>query len=500
MKNIFGGVAWSLICNVTNAVYGFLSVPLLLNYYGKEKYGLIGIAISVNIYLRILDMGFSSGNVKFFSSYLVKNDYEGLKKLFQSSLFFYLVIALVNGTILLGLSIFSHDIFHLDTVNDAVFKKLLLILIITSFPVWIGNVMEQLLRSNELIAWQQRILLITKLAQLVVLFITIYFKLSILEFFALNTLCSVINIPFYIVRIKKLSLGISFIPKYYKETMEEVIPYCLSIFSFGIFQFSANYLRPVFLGIKLGLTSVSDFRMIEGIANLILILGSSFVGVILPYATKSKELGDKESEMEIAFDGTRYISIFLALVVFGFVLSSKELIILYVGEKNVYLVFWLNFWIFSLLGLHNSALSSLVLVGNSLRPIVYMSAFSTFVSLTLAWFLMDYFGMGGVIISYGFYVIFQIGYYYIYYYPIKLKYDSFKIFTKSFLYPVFVIGIISLFVRYFFTLYSITNIYILILLKEIIFTLFALVVIYYFLLTKKDTAYINAFFLKFFNQ
>ncbi len=497
IKNIFSGVAWSLICNVTNAAYGFFSVPLLLTYFGKEKYGLIGIAISVNIYLKILDMGFSSGNVKFFSSYLVKNDYDGLRKLFQSSLLFYLVIAFVNALVLVSLSLFSSQIFHLSATDDEIFKQLIYILIITSFPVWGGNVMEQLLRSNDLVGWQQRILLLTKVAQLVVLFLTIYLKLNIISFFALNTLCSVINIPFYASRINKLNLGISFLPKYYKQAMAEVLPYCLSIFSFGIFQFSANYLRPVFLGMKLGLTSVSDYRVVEGIANLILILGSSFVGVILPHATKVRELGDKESEMKIAMDGTRYITIFLGLIVFGFTLSSKELIILYVGEKNAYLVPWLNLWVFSLLGLHNSALSSLVLVSNSLRTIIYMSAFSTIFSLTLAWFLMDSFGMGGVIISYTCYVVFQVAYYYIYYYPTKLKYNSFKIFTESFLFPIAVIGFIGIAVKWIFSMQVISNIWVLIIVKESVFALIALVVLYQFLFTKSDKEYIIAFVSKF---
>lgn len=496
-KNIFGGVIWSLICNITNAAYGFFSVPILLNYFGKEKYGLIGIAISVNIYLRILDMGFSSGNVKFFSSYLAKNDSSELRKLFQSSLLFYLVVAFINASILLGVCFFSQNLFQLDQVSDLIFKKLLLILIFTSFPIWAGNVMEQLLRSSELIAWQQRILLITKVAQLIVLFLTIFFKLDILGFFVLNTLCSLINIPFYIVRINKLSLGISFVPKYYKKTMAEVLPYCLSIFSFGIFQFSANYLRPVFLGIKLGLASVSDFRVIEGIANLILLLGSSFVGVILPHATKVIKLGDKENEMKIAMDGTRYISIFLSLVIFGFILSSKEMLILYVGEKNLYLVFWLNLWVVSLLGLHNSALSSIVLVSNSLRTIVYMSAFSTFFSLTLAWFLMNMFGMGGVIISYTIYVVFQMGFYYVYYYPTKLGYNSRAIFIHSFFVPVISIGIVSIFVYYLFNLFVFSKLYYGILCKELLFGFIAVSISYVFLLKPFERQYIIDYLSKF---
>lgn len=493
LKNIFGGVAWSLIFNLVNAAYGFFSVPLLLNYFGKEQYGLIGIALSVNIYLRILDMGFSSGNVKFFSSYLVKNDFAGLNKLFQSSLLFYLVIAFINALVLLVLSMYPEQIFHFSAKDTAVFKELMYILIITSFPVWGGNVMEQLLRSNDLVSWQQRILLLTKVAQMFVLFATVYLEMTLVSFFLFNTLCSIINIPFYISRIKKLDIGISLFPQYHKKAMAEVLPYCLSVFSFGIFQFSANYLRPVLLGIKLGVTSVSDFRVIEGVANMVLILGSSFVGVILPHATKVRETGDKIKEMQIALDGTRYISIFLGFIIFGFTLSSQELITLYVGEKNVYLVPWLNLWVFTLLSLHNSALSSLVLVSNSLKPIVFMSAFSTIFSLTSAWFLMDIVGMGGVIISYTLYVLFQSSYYYLYYYPKKLHYNSWIIFKDSFLIPTFTIGFIGVLTKWLFTMVVIENRYVFICLKELVFVLVALVLTYFFLLKVAERVYLKEY-------
>ncbi|AEI51014.1 polysaccharide biosynthesis protein [Runella slithyformis DSM 19594] len=487
---IFGGVAWSIISNFTGAAYSFFSVPVLLSYFGKQYYGLIGIALSVNVYLRILDMGFSSGNIKYFSAYLVQKDKTGLNGLFQSSLFIYISIAAVNAFILLILSIFCQSIFKLSVEESEIFKQLLYILIVTSFPIWGANVMEQLLRSYDLIAWQQRVLLLSKIGQLAVLLLTIILKLSIVNFFALNTFCYICIIPLYISRINKLNLGISFIPRYHRKTIAEVLPYCLSVFSFGLFQFSANYLRPVLLGIKLGLTSVTDFRLIEGIANLILMLGSSFVGVILPYATKAKTLGDKKAEMQIAGNGTRYISIFLAFLIFGIVLSSKELISLYVGPQNVYLAFWFNIWALSLLGLHNSALSSIVLSGNILKPIVYMSAFSSVLSLTLAWVLMDYFGMGGVIISNAVYVIIQMGYYYIYYYPAKLGYNSIAIFLHSFFFISLTVGCLCGGIYYVFDNTRFSNLYYAIFFKEIVFVIIFIATIYTFFLTNIERVYI----------
>ena len=41
-KKIVKGVVWSTLTNIVNALYGFISVPILINYFGKAEYGLIG--------------------------------------------------------------------------------------------------------------------------------------------------------------------------------------------------------------------------------------------------------------------------------------------------------------------------------------------------------------------------------------------------------------------------------------------------------------------------
>ena len=51
-KKIVNGVFWTYVLNIVNAVYGFVAIPILINYYGKAEYGLIGLAMSVNVYLR----------------------------------------------------------------------------------------------------------------------------------------------------------------------------------------------------------------------------------------------------------------------------------------------------------------------------------------------------------------------------------------------------------------------------------------------------------------
>jgi O-antigen/teichoic acid export membrane protein len=486
-KKIFNGFFWSLIVNILNAFYGFISVPLLLLHFGKEQFGIIGLTTSINVYLRLMDMGLSSGNIKFFSDYIVKKESNKIIKLLQSSLVLYTIIGILNFLILLVLSFYCGEIFKLDFAQELILKKLIYILMITSLGSWISSAFEQYIRANDFIGWHQRIIILPKILQILLLIIIINFNLSIVQFFTIQSLSTLIVLPIFIFKLKKINPLISIQLKYDHQIFKKVLIYSIGIFSFSIFQFSANYLRPLILGIKIGLESVAEYRIIEGFANLVMMLGVSFVGVILPTAAKVIVLNDKKKELQIAYDGTLYISTFLSITVFGFILVSKDLLNLYVGKEYLTLTVWLNLWVLTLLGTHNSALSSLVLSNDNLKPIVLMSAFSTVISLISAWFLTAYFSIGGVIIGYSLYVICQLLFYYLYYYPKIMGYDSYILFTNTFLKPVVIIGVIFLTINYcgspFLTQFNgILRIFTL----EIFFLIITIPVTYFFILEKKD--------------
>lgn len=93
-------------------------------------------------------------------------------------------------------------------------------------------------------------------------------------------------IPFAIHKIRLLAPYISFFPVLDRPIFKTILPYCLNIFSFSLFSFSINYLRPVFLGMQGTIESVADYRILNGIITIVLMLGGAFVGVILPSASK----------------------------------------------------------------------------------------------------------------------------------------------------------------------------------------------------------------------
>src|ERR1700743_1497864 len=99
-RKAFGGLFWTISANMLNAAYGLFCTPILLRHFGKEEFGLIGLATQVNVWLVLLDLGLQNSNIKFFSEWIAKRQLERVSKLFQSSLMFYSIIGMVNAMVL----------------------------------------------------------------------------------------------------------------------------------------------------------------------------------------------------------------------------------------------------------------------------------------------------------------------------------------------------------------------------------------------------------------
>lgn len=441
-SRIFSGVIWSVIMNIVNALYGFFLIPILISYFGKAEYGLIGLAQSINAYMQLMDMGLTSTNVRYFSNWLAKHDNDKVNRLFQSCTFFYGCVGLLNALILLVVFFFSDRIFNVTYEQNQILQNLLLILVFSAFVNWVTSCYNQIIQASENVAWVQKRLLYTKLLMIVVLAATVLLKLNIVIYFLLTVCCNWVILPWAVKKIKSIVPFISFFPKFDKEIIKEILPYTLSIFSFSIFQFSYSNLRPVFLGIQSSVESVADYRIVTGVVGICSAVSGVFLNALLPSSSKAIANNDLNAYNRIAYDGTKYIMCFLGFCVFGMVCISNELLKIYVGDEFLYLVPSLNILLLALLSRHMNAIASLILGGTNIKIITWMTAVSATVSLLVAWFLIADYQMMGIAVSAVVFELMQAVFYYTYYFPKIMSINSKKIFITIFL-PVFCFGIMS---------------------------------------------------------
>lgn len=437
-KVIISGVAWTIINNIVNILYSVASVPFLINYFGKEEYGLIGIALSVNIYIYLLDMGMTNSNVRFFSEFLAKKEQDNVQKLFSLTHLFYLILGILNSIILFGLSFIVENLFKVSPEQAITLRNLLLILALNATFSWISSCFDQFIRANELINWIKKRSTLLKLMQFIILALTVVFKTSIEFYFFGYIFLATIILPLTILKTKKMAPNLKFNFVFDKSMFDVIFPYAISIFSFSIFQFLAFNARPLILGNISGPGAVAEFNIMNTIVSVVTILSGSFMQVLLPIVTKMTVKSDWGGIDTIINSGTKYVTILFSLLVFALIITINELLVLYVGEEYVKLAPWMIIWLLTLLLSHRNVMTSLVFTEKKLRSVALMGAIAMIFAVVAYVIFVPIYNVGGVVIGFAIHEVIHTLFYYIYFLPSKFKINTRFIFFRSVL-PVWLL-------------------------------------------------------------
>lgn len=468
-KYIVGSFISGVIAKSLDAVIKFVTIPLLLVHFGRSDFGLITLAISINAYISLLDMGMNTGSVKFFSQWIGQGAYGLIDRVSRTNLTFYLCIGIVNSLILILLAVYPNLIFNINVNQITTFQNLLIILSITSLFNWSSFVFNQLLIADEKMALVQQLFSARSILLLIVVLFTINYNLSLTKYFiGYVTVNSIIIVPYCIICLKR-KLITSLIPAFYWKDFSIVLKYSLAIFSIGLFQFTATQSRPLILGMfsTSGVDILSDYRVIEVFPIFIISIGGMLISIFLPKSSKYILNNDKSQIEKFAYKGTLYTAILTTILCFPVILTSKELLTVYVGPEYTHLAIWLSSWTFTLiLFLHNSPVASLVLASGEIKMLAYSSAFACIVSIVINAILCPFLGVGSAIIGYLVYILIQMLFYYLYFNSKVLGLKSSKVF-KSFTVPT-ILGIIVSIIIVLLKI-DINNIYIQILVKCLLF-------------------------------
>lgn len=436
VHRIFSGSVWGILAKILDAAAKFVTIPLLVGYYGKADYGLIALAFSLNAYLRLMDLGMNVGSVRFFSMWEAKADWENIGKASRSSIIFYGTIGLVNAMIFMFMANYGQLFFNLNPDQIPTYRIMMYILSASTVLNWLSNVIIQLLSAKDELGYVNRVTVVSSMLNFIVAITAIHFEWSLPQYFLFYTISTLVPIPLNILRLRvfPVPLGQLLTPKWDGKIFREIIGYSSAIFLMGLFQLTANELRPILLAkFASGIDVLTDYRVIQTIAMLIISFGTIFLQVLLPSASKVYQEGNHSKMEKMVFTATRYISIFLSFIVFLLVLNSESILVLYMGKDYLHLAVWLNIWLLTvLLNMHNTPVASLVLSSGKTRFLIYSSATACILSLPITVILAPTLNVGAAVIGYLVYMLIQIGFFYIYYIPKVLKLDSKKIFFTAF--------------------------------------------------------------------
>ena len=484
-KVIISGLIWSVIQNAVNILYGLVAVPFLIGFYGKEEYGLIGLALSVNAYMTLLDMGMANSNVRFFSEYLAKGDSKKVQDLFSLTHLIYVCIGVGNTILLIILSLFVDSFFNINQDQAGTLKNLILILALNATFSWISICYDQFLRANELIDWIKKRATFLKLMLFLVLLCAILLKWPIEWYFFGFTFMGTIILPLTLIKTHKVMPSLRFELHFNRELFNIIFPYALSLFSFGIFHFIVITSRPIFLGHLLGAGAVAEFNVMLTITSVVTVFTASLIQVLLPILTKLKVTNNDGGIQAILMQGTKYITIFITFLILILIISMQEILKIYVGIDFIHLTSWLVLWLLTLLLSHRNVMTALVFTEKKLKSIAYMGGGAMATALITYSILVPRIGVGGIIVGWAIHELIHTLFYYCYFFPRRFNINTQIIFVRSVFPSWSLLGIASIIIYVCVSLMALPCVYSLILKTLLAVVVFG-VIIWFHMLNGND--------------
>ena len=450
-KNYYiSSFAWSTISKILSALLGFISVPLLLGYYGKTEYGLLSIATACNGYMHLLDLGMNTGAVKFYSQWKAEGLTDKIFRVARTNISFYLVIASINTLLLILLAIFGESLFSISHNEFLQLRSCLFILALFCIISWETTVFNQLLIADKKMTFTMQIQCVQTFLKGIAVLLVFLADLKVTTYFFYITAIVALAIIPYAYKCKKNNLIDSFKPAWYWKDFKVVITFSLSIFALSLFQMTATQSRPILLSMFSinGATAVADFRIIEVIPQFIIMIGGTFSGIFLPKTSEMVARNDEAAMHSFAYKWTTYTTIIVSILCFPFILGSKEILSAYVGNEYSYLSKWLVIWCLTVLvQMHTTPGNALVLAHGKTKLLVIVTAIACLISMILNVWLCKYYDVGSAIIAYFLYTVTIIGLYYVSFYKKLLRLNRwllFKCFAKPTLISVIVFAIVLL--------------------------------------------------------
>lgn len=445
LKNsyFFSAFFWSTLSKVLNAIFGFVSVPLLLGFFGKAEYGLLSIATACNGYMHLMDLGMNTGAVKFFSQWEAEGKRDLIYRVARTNITFYFIISIINIIGLLVLTIWGESFFSVTHEQFIQLRYCFLILAIFSSVSWITTVYTQLLTSFKKVAFTMQVQCIQVLLKgLLIGFVFIY-GLSLLQYFFYFSLILAGAIIPYMIKCKKYGYIDSYKPATYWGDFKVVLTFSLALFALSLFQVTSTQARPIILSIFSlnGAETVADYRIVEVIPLFIITVCGTLTSIFLPKSSEMMIRSDKKEIQRHVNNWTSKTTILVCVLCFPFIVGATDILSAYVGAEYIYLGKWLQLWcVFLIVQMHSTPAFSFILANGKTKILVVWTAIACILSIIINAALCQRVPVGSAVIGYVIYMLCLIGVYYFILYKRYLGLKRLPIFL-SFLRPL-LIGIL----------------------------------------------------------
>lgn len=335
VNQLKAGAALSYLSMGLGYIVSIAYTPIMLRLLGQSEYGLYNLVASVVAYLGVLNFGFGSAYMRYYSRYKVKKDKESIAKLNGMFLIIFTVIgviAVIAGTILASNTelIFGSEL----TITELTRAKVLMMILVVNLAISFPNIVfTSHITANERFVFQKLVQMIkTIINPFVVLPVLILGYGSVGMVIATTILNIIIEIANAIYCIKKLRMG------FYFKGFDFNLMRELTVFSSFIFinmlvdQINWNVDKFI-IGRFHGTVSVAIYGLAAQLNNYYMSIATAISSVFIPRIHRLVVSGDNEDMTQLFTRIGRVQFIILSLISTGLIFFGRPFINMWAGNN-----------------------------------------------------------------------------------------------------------------------------------------------------------------------
>lgn len=321
---------------VTSLIY----TPLLIRLLGQNEYGLYGTVNAAVALVGILDLGFTSSYIKFYSKYKSEKRYDKINSF--NSLFFivFLVIAVIASVALLVMSFNLNWIFDsgLTSQEYSKAKSMMLLLTLSMFSGFSTTVFSCYVNANEKFVFSKLLSIIFSIVTTVVSLLVLYFGFGVIGLVFVSVVLNILNKLIIIVySVRNLKIGFDF-KKIEKDVFKQVFSFSALIAINLIVDKINQGIDSVLLGRFCGTAVVAVYTVGGSLNSHFTTFSTAISGVFTPHVhnlVNSYDMDSKEQRMiltEFFVKVGRIQYLLMALIASGVVFFGKPFIYFWAGD------------------------------------------------------------------------------------------------------------------------------------------------------------------------
>ena len=335
VNQLKAGVILSYASMIVTNIISIIYTPIMLRLLGKSEYGLYSLVSSVVSNLSLLNLGFSSAFMRFYSKYKVKDDKEGMARLNGMFLIIFSIIGLITvivGSILVFNveNIFERTLSSSEISTARVLMTLMVFNMAISFP---DNVLSSNITANECYLFQRSITLLRAILNPFLTLPLLLMGYKSISLVLVTTLLTVVGILLNIwYSFKKLKIKFIF-NNFDFSLLKQIWAFSFFIF-LNMITDQINWSVDKFiLGMVSGTTVVAVYTIGAQINHYYLTFSSSISSVFIPKVNRIVAKNNDNNELTRLFTKVGRIQFMvMSFILTSFVIFGKYFISVWAGE------------------------------------------------------------------------------------------------------------------------------------------------------------------------